>query len=209
MIDKNEIELIIEQIKKEVVPVGSILIFSSEKVPDNYLPCDGRELPKQLFPELYALIGSTWGETESTFFLPDLQGQFVRGWDREQNVDPERKFGSCQEDALQGHSHRFDTDNVNISIKKSGSHHHSLWCYQYDTPTSGLNKYKRMADPSRERGYRDTDLCPVAGEHSHDAVFEIKNNPVKEVSASKYGNPKVNVETRPKNIALMYCIKAK
>ena len=105
ILEPSEIQSIVEQLKKELLPIGSILIYPAENVPSGFLPCDGRELSKEAFSELYSILKGTWGESDKSFFLPDLQGQFVRGWDKEGNVDPERKFGTTQEDAFQGHSH--------------------------------------------------------------------------------------------------------
>lgn len=90
------------------LPVGCIICYPSPICPEGFLPCDGRELSKQQYPELYALIKGTWGETQTTFFLPDLQGQFIRGWDKDGDMDPSRTFGSNQDDAFQGHTHDLD-----------------------------------------------------------------------------------------------------
>lgn len=53
MLDNNEIRSIVEQLKIETLPVGCILIFSSEKAPKDFLPCDGRELSKIRYFQLY------------------------------------------------------------------------------------------------------------------------------------------------------------
>lgn len=100
------------------IPIGCVLCFATQKYPDDFLPCDGRELSKSVYRELYTVIGDTWGETTSTFFLPDLRGQFVRGWDDGNGVDPEsgadsvRKFGSEQADTFQGHAHDLSINGV-------------------------------------------------------------------------------------------------
>lgn len=212
MMDKNEIELIIEQIKKEVVPIGSILIYSSEKVPDNYLPCDGRELPKQLFPELYALIGSTWGETTTTFFLPDLQGQFVRGWDKEGNVDSERRFGSEQEDTIQGHGHKIKI-NDSIYTESSGYHRHKVYYHSHSVRASGAFgsdycvyevSYGSDGDSYSSNGNGTTS----EGSHSHTLKINIDKSTGGPID-STYGRVRLATETRPKNIAMIFCIKVK
>lgn len=193
------------------VPVGAVMAFAMPFAPEGWLVCDGEMYPKDLFPFLSRAIGSIYNQPdtpEGFFCVPDLQGMFVRGWDNDGDVDSERGFGSFQKDAIQGHSHFFDISNIKIDINEAGSHNHPLWCSQWETVTTGLNKYKRMADPSTEQGYRDTNLSPLAGKHTHKGVLTAVNNPIKDALATKYGIPRIDIETRPQNIALLYCIKA-
>jgi phage-related tail fiber protein len=37
--------------------------------------------------------------------LPDLRGEFLRGWDNQRDVDPQRKLGSFQNQELLAHDH--------------------------------------------------------------------------------------------------------
>lgn len=61
--------------------------------------CDGRALSKTAYPELYSIMGTTWGGTEvgSTFNIPDKRGVVTRGWDHGRGLDTGRLFGSYQE----------------------------------------------------------------------------------------------------------------
>jgi len=54
------------------LPVGTV--FPSKMPPNGaYAACDGGTLPQQGFPELYAVIGSTYGRArEGRFRLPDF-----------------------------------------------------------------------------------------------------------------------------------------
>ena len=36
------------------LPIGSIICYPSTICPEGFMPCDGRELSKQAYPELYA-----------------------------------------------------------------------------------------------------------------------------------------------------------
>lgn len=58
--------------------------------------CDGASLLITEFQELYDVIGDTWGEDETSFMLPDLRGQFIRGFDNGRGIDADRVFGSDQ-----------------------------------------------------------------------------------------------------------------
>jgi phage-related tail fiber protein len=39
--------------------------------------------------------------------VPDLRGEFLRGWDHGRGVDPGREFGSWQADELKSHTHDY------------------------------------------------------------------------------------------------------
>lgn len=62
--------------------VGEIKNFSApkEKIPDGWLLCDGSSVSRDLFKELFSVIGTTWGEGdgEATFNLPDGRGGVLK-----------------------------------------------------------------------------------------------------------------------------------
>jgi len=62
------------------VPVGTIIDFAGNQPPQNYLPCDGREVSREEYVELFNAIGTTWGTpTTATFNLPDLNSRVTIG----------------------------------------------------------------------------------------------------------------------------------
>ncbi|QTL96572.1 hypothetical protein GM661_00595 [Iocasia frigidifontis] len=96
-----------------VVPPGAVLWFSGDTPPDGYLVCDGTYLSKTTYSDLFAVIGTTYGESGENFRLPDLRGEFVRGWDHGRGVDAGRVLGSWQEDKFKSHNHQFYVYNEN------------------------------------------------------------------------------------------------
>ena len=59
---------------------GSIVAFagSSSVVPTGWLICDGSELSRATYADLFAIIGTTYGApTTSTFRLPDILGKVI------------------------------------------------------------------------------------------------------------------------------------
>jgi microcystin-dependent protein len=56
------------------VAVGTVLIYAGDKVPDGFLLCDGREIPRGRYPSLYKVIGEKYGKGDgvTTFNLPDM-----------------------------------------------------------------------------------------------------------------------------------------
>ena len=84
------------------VPIGSFTAFLGTNVPENWKEANGESLSKATYPELYAQIGDRYGSDDSlSFNLPDLRGEFIRGWDNGRGVDSGRQLGSYQADALQ------------------------------------------------------------------------------------------------------------
>lgn len=76
--------------KLSPAPLGIVQIWAGAKVPEGYLLCDGSALKISDYPELYAVLGSTFNRgtnasgttytTQSGYFrLPDLRGRFIVG----------------------------------------------------------------------------------------------------------------------------------
>lgn len=203
MLSKEEINEIKRQLTYELLPIGVILIFPYECAPDGFIPCDGRSLNKREFQNLYELIGDIFGADATTFRIPDLRGKFVRGYDDSGIYDCEHKFGEYQMDAIQGHSHKADWKER--ETKCSGEHYHSYYAEPYDARTYH-SEYSHVhgndGDPSGPNFLRSTNSC---GGHSH----ELPDIHFSEMISSNQGPIRSATETRPKNLALNFCIKVK
>jgi len=117
----------INQLAGEVkgVPIGTIVPYAGldTNVPAGWRLCNGQELNRTEFAELFAVIGTLWGDGNSvtTFNVPDLRGLFLRGVNLGRNgiyADPDSanrvdydgttvgdRVGSFQDDAFQNHVH--------------------------------------------------------------------------------------------------------
>lgn len=71
------------------IPVGTVEYFAMATPPAGYLKADGAAVGRDIYPELFAAIGTTFGEGdgETTFNLPDLIGRFAQG-----SIVPGRKI---------------------------------------------------------------------------------------------------------------------
>jgi len=170
-----------------LVPVGAVMAFTTSTAPSGWLKLNGAELVRSDFSALWTFASNsgnlvseaTWtatnqgsfstGNTTTTFRLPDLRGEFVRGWADSGTIDSGRSFGSTQTDEFKSHTH-----NVN----------------------------NQTAEGPQWLGFSRNDLNPsapndgtaqVAGGIGNDRIFSIVNTG--------------GSETRPRNIALLYCIK--
>ena len=145
------------------VPAGTVITFAGQAAPAGYFICDGREVSRVDYDELYLTIGTTYGSGDgsSTFNLPDLRGEFIRGWSRgggtqRPGVDDGRQFGSSQDQSIQSHAHSMVTGSASTSgVRPGGGNRGS------DDSTASTNVFP--SDPA--------------------------------------------AETRPRNIAMNYCIK--
>ena len=73
------------------VPIGSILPYAGITAPDGYLFCDGSEIERAKFSDLFDVIGVTYNGAAAlvgvnTFKLPDLRGRFALGRDNMDNA---------------------------------------------------------------------------------------------------------------------------
>jgi len=102
-------------------PAGTVSFFASNTAPNGYLICNGQAVSRTTYPELFAAIGTTFGagDGSSTFNLPDLRGEFVRGVDNGRGVDAGRGFGSFQNFDWKG----FSMTNTGQNVGASGYSH--------------------------------------------------------------------------------------
>jgi microcystin-dependent protein len=89
-------------------PAGAVMHYAMQTPPDGWLICNGGAVSRLTYPALFAAIGTSYGAGDgaTTFKLPDLRGEFIRGWDGGRGVDGGRAFGTLQNDAFRSHNHR-------------------------------------------------------------------------------------------------------
>lgn len=104
------------------MPAGGIVYFPRTTAPAGWIKANGAAVSRTAYAALFAAIGTTFGAGDgvNTFNLPDLRGEFVRGWDDGRGVDASRVFGSSQGHAIQSHGHRLNTTSSAISPGETG-----------------------------------------------------------------------------------------
>lgn len=134
------------------IPVGAVQAFAQSTAPTGWLKANGQLVSRTTYAALFAAIGTTYGagDGSTTFALPDLRGEFIRGWDDGREVDAGRVLGSWQADELRSHAHSY-----------------TVWGYD------------GSAGPGGGDGSPNGQTTGWAG----------------------------GAETRPRNVALLYCIK--
>ena len=92
--DVTELQARLEQ----AAPAGKVDFFAMSSAPSGWLKANGAAVSRTVYADLFEAIGTSWGEGDgsTTFNLPDLRGEFIRGWDDGRGVDSGRSFGSQQ-----------------------------------------------------------------------------------------------------------------
>ncbi|WNI36452.1 phage tail protein [Chryseobacterium sp. SG20098] len=160
--------------------IGSITAFSYASVPSSYLVCDGSAVSRATYSALFAKIGTTYGSGDgsTTFNLPDLRGEFIRGLDLGRGVDTGRALGTSQTDDFKSHKHDIQTEYGNGQVV---GYRNPV----YDATTAPLE--------SGVRGqYNSIVTIPNSG--------YVSSNPIRNNGGT---------ETRSRNVAMVYAIKAK
>lgn len=103
------------------VPVGALMPYAGATAPAGYLLCDGSEVEKDRFPELFVAIGSIYGTPllSSNFKLPDLRGRFALGKDNMDNGRTVAAGGGGSIDAGGGRVNRVNSDSA-VTLGGSG-----------------------------------------------------------------------------------------
>lgn len=98
------------------VPIGTILSYASATLPNGFLVCDGSEVSKTTYADLFEVIGDLYGEcTDATKFkLPDLRDKFVQG--ANDNLGTSKDAGLPNVTGQVGYLKAIDDGNYNESI---------------------------------------------------------------------------------------------
>ena len=175
-----------------LVPTGAIMPFAMNTVPTGWLAANGNEYSKTgTYAALFAVIGTTYGETNGSggtgtthFRVPDLCGYFVRGSGTNRDGTASGAFGAKQTDSVGPHTHSGTTGD------DFPDHTHT---YQRLTV---LNTGNDSPDGSG-KSWPTTATQTGGASTRHQHAFTTSSQ-----------SPSSTTETRPDNIAMLYCIKA-
>ena len=188
--------------------VGMVAPFPCRKAPEGWLSLEGQLISRNTYNRLWEVAqdsenivqdaawvsagtyGSfSYGDNIDTFRLPDMRGCFVRGWDNGRTLDNGRGIGTYQVDGFKTHGHSGATD-------VRGDHRHTF-SQTASIPTNSVGgQPEKLLHENTTQGVVNNwsaNMNP-AGNHSHSVTVNINTD------GGIY-------ETRPKNIALLYCIK--
>lgn len=165
----------------QLVEVATVRYTLLSTAPSGWLKANGAEVSRTTYAKLFAALSTTYGAGNgtTTFNLPDLRGEFIRGWDDGRGIDAGRLLGHAQGDLIKGHDHTGTTT-------QNGAHTHST--------STGLSWAMRN-NPGLDSAYGGWGIgegnMQSAGSHTHSFTTNLTGG----------------AETRPRNIALLAIIK--
>ncbi len=174
-----KLKAFMDAIGAQLTPPGAVQAFARATAPTGWLKCNGAAISRATYNKLFAAIGTTFGvgDGSTTFNLPDLRGEFVRGLDDGRGVDAGRTLGNAQAQGIQYHKH-------------------------------GLPTYSGAGNGDPVGEIPNVILKDVPGDW---VVRDAGDNNIFTTPTSTNPatyNAGTGTETRPRNIALLYCIKA-
>jgi phage-related tail fiber protein len=168
---------------KAAVPVGALVPFPLGTVPPGYLEADNSLFVDSVYPELAAYLDKKYnvaGDPVGSTRLPETRGEFLRGWDHGRGADAGRTIGSWQKGSI----HSFDIGpSTGVCGERSGI-----------LPATGENGRSDLGYDAVQAALYPSAQVNVANTASTIVITETI-----EIS---YG------ATRPRNLAVMWCIKA-
>ncbi|AHG21262.1 hypothetical protein Z042_17875 [Chania multitudinisentens RB-25] len=93
VLDNGDTTALLATLKNLLTPTGVPLPWPTATPPTGWLKCNGATFSKTLYPNLALAYPSG--------ILPDLRGEFIRGWDDGRGVDMGRTLLSAQSHAMQ------------------------------------------------------------------------------------------------------------
>ena len=172
------------------VPSGAVFCMAVASAPSGYLECNGAAVSRTTYAALFAVIGTQYGtgNGSSTFNLPDLRGEFIRGFDNGKGTDSGRSIGSSQSDQNKQHNH---TATSTSSVTDPGHFHNLLYNNGSFGGSSGAVTPRGTNTPS----------TPGISNR-----ISTKTTGVTVSTSTTIANDGGS-EARPRNIAMMYVIK--
>lgn len=107
------------------IPTGSVFPYAGSSAPAYWLLCDGSEVLRSTYPELFAVIGTSFGTPPSGgsyFLLPDMRGRLPLGKDNMGGTGANRVTASAA-DSVGGFG---GTESKVIPIQNLPEHEHDL-----------------------------------------------------------------------------------
>lgn len=111
----------------DTVPVGTLQPYLGLVPPKGYLVCQGQLVSKITYSKLYEICGDTFGiSTETHFYLPDLRGKTLAGYD--ENDATMNTIGKLLGQKTHTHTsaaHTHTTGNHTLTVAEIPAHSHT------------------------------------------------------------------------------------
>ena len=181
------------------VPSGSVFCMAVATVPSGYLECNGAAVSRTTYAALFAIIGTNYGtgNGSSTFNLPDLRGEFIRGFDNGRGADSGRSIASSQGASNASHNHSFSDSGTTSTKTLTGTVQRISETFNNSGSATGVFSKSTGSSANFTPGspdVNDTGSFSINATHNH--TFSVSG------TTGSQGS-----EARPRNVAMMYIIK--
>jgi microcystin-dependent protein len=183
-------------ISSGTIPSGAILAFASTTPPSGWLECNGATVLISSYPNLYLSIGDTFGQPDEPIFIynpPDTMSSFILA-----SVGTALFFKLPD---LRGYFIRGWDNNRNIDSERT------FGSVQQDQ----IEKHKHIASNNDCQNYTSVNGIGTGNFNTwcdtNGIAYNAGGAALTDDGMFPEKTAKVGTETRPKNIALMYCIK--
>jgi len=186
------------------VPSGSVFTHASTTLPSGYLECNGASVSRSTYAALFSAIGTTWGSSGgSVFNVPDLRGEFIRGFDNSRGVDSGRSFASSQGSQYTQHNH---SASGTSSVSDPGHRHKGQSQTASGSVADGLSVWVNDRAIGNYGSGGDQGGGPLGTRDflTNETTGVSVSTSVTVNNAGGTGN---SSETRPRNISMIYIIK--
>jgi hypothetical protein len=181
--------------------------WPGETAPEGWLKCNGAAFDTTKYPKLALAYPN--GK------LPDLRGEFIRGWDDGRGVDKGRSLLSIQDYAFEDHALNLPT-GMGLAGVESGSTERDIYAAFSDGMSyiGTANSNGGWTDGGQAKIYIRADGNPVGNNNGFAATSDAKYSFLRTYKASTgWNNPGLNIpktanETRPCNVAFNYIVRA-
>ena len=121
----------------DTVPIGSIVPFASDTIPNGWLLCDGSAVSRTTYSELFAIIGTAHGigDGSTTFNVPNIKGKVVVG--KQQTMTPSGNFTNLGETGGE--------EDHTLTVDEIPSHGHDVAIAVNNTVPGGARYYFNSA----------------------------------------------------------------
>ena len=180
------------------VPSGSVFCMAVATVPSGYLECNGAAVSRTTYAALFAIIGTNYGtgNGSSTFNLPDLRGEFIRGFDNGRGADSGRSIASSQGASNASHNHSFSDSGTTSTKTLTGTVQRISETFNNSGSATGVFSKSTGSSANFTPGspdVNDTGSFSINATHNH--TFSVSG------TTGSQGS-----EARPRNVAMMYII---
>lgn len=167
-----------------IIPVGMIGMFPFLSVPEGWFMCDGSLKEVVTFPELFALLGYSYGGIGDYFGLPDYRELFLRGHGGGRGIDSNQNRVPGNREAASSNTHWHGVGNGHSN--DDGTFVGRNWSMSL----SGMSTFSHLINGESNGNSPNSQPALSSGTLGTTNNIDIGSG-----------------DNRPENIAVVYCIK--